>query len=260
MSRRGASLIFAFLLVGLADRASAQDADKITEKLYPKVIKSCVFVAVPTKDGHDIGSGCLIDADRRLVLTGLFDGNASDTALVEFPIVGKDGSVVSEKAPYLERVKNGSANKGKIVARDTFRGLALIRLDSLPDKTPALPLADKDPPAGARAWNLGGRGGETVPFLMSEGLVRTVGPRVLLIGADDDRRYPTVVTAKNPVSPDDLGAPLLDRHGSLIGVCAHAPKTAQVVNTFVAVSEVRAFLAEKKVMIKGDGPKEAPKK
>src|SRR6478672_6695020 len=68
---------------GLASRAAAQEVDG--EVLYKKVVKSCVFIVTPVKGGYGMGSGSLIDADKRLVLTNFHVVDEENIVFVQFP-------------------------------------------------------------------------------------------------------------------------------------------------------------------------------
>ena len=125
--------------LGPAPRLTASDFDGAA--LYDKCVRSCVFLVNPHKDRDVQGTGTLIDAEQRLVLTCAHLVEGSDTVSAQFPLRDKDGSVVAEKKKYLDRIKGGQALQGKVLHRDPTRDLALVQLDKLPPDTPALPVA-----------------------------------------------------------------------------------------------------------------------
>src|SRR5215213_11067023 len=90
----------ALAALGPARPGAAADFDGAA--LYEKCVKSCVFLVTPGKDGNVEGTGTLIDADRRLVLTSLKAVGDAQTTFAQFPIRNKDGSLVMEKKPYLD--------------------------------------------------------------------------------------------------------------------------------------------------------------
>ena len=58
------------------------------------------------------------------------------------------------------------------------------------------------------------------------------------------------MTATNPTNPGDSGGPLFNRHGQQVAVTQSGNRAAQQVNTFVDVTEVRAYLKQLKITIK----------
>jgi hypothetical protein len=71
-----------------------------------------------------------------------------------------------------------------------------------------------------------------------------------------------MVTVTNPINPGDSGGPLIDKRGYLVGVTESGQVGIQNVNNCVDITEVWAFLEERKITIKDltkeDGP--APKR
>ena len=242
------SLLAVLALATLASgRARADDID--TAELYSKIVKSCVFIVSPSKGGFGSGSGSLIDADQRLVLTNEHVVDENEHVFVQFPIFTKDGKVNGDKDTYMARIPENKAIRGKVLARNHTRDLALIKLDSIPDGTKALPLARKGVQSGVRTWNIGSPGAVPQLFSMTQGLVRTVGYTEIDFG-DGKPLKATVVTATNPTNPGDSGGPLFNQDGQQVAVTQSVSNVAQQVNTFIDVSEVRAYLKELKITIK----------
>src|SRR5262249_40501819 len=120
---------FVFLI--LAVTAVTARAD---EQVFAKTVPSSVWVLVP--DGEQIGNGtgCLVDRQRRLVLTCKHVVRGRDHAVVFFPLY-QDNRLVTDAAEYLRR-KAGI--HGRVLAVDSKRDLALLELERLPDGVPAL--------------------------------------------------------------------------------------------------------------------------
>lgn len=238
--------------LGLSPRLAAEDVD--AEALYRKVVKSCVFIVTPLSGGFAMGSGSLLDVEKRLVLTNYHVVHEEPTVHVQFPVFLKDGSMMTDKRQYIERVPAGQAIKGKVLYRDKSRDLALVQLEKLPAGTPAITLAKKSPTSGTTTWNIGSPGAVKQVFGVTEGKVRTVGvERMLVGGSTPDSVFEVrakVVTATNPVNPGDSGGPLFDKRGYQVAVTESGDTRASLVNFFIDVSEVRALLGEKKITIK----------
>jgi len=238
---------------GLTPRLSADDFN--AADLYEKCVKSAVFIITPMKDGQAAGSGSLIDAERRYVITNYHVVGDTDLVWVQFPIRNKDGSLMTEKKKYIERIPAGQALKGKVLFRDKSRDLALVQLDKLPPDTHAIPLAKKSVRVGETVINIGNPGKvQFSAFSMTRGEVRAVDVVDMAVGGHGEtlRIKCKMVVTTNPVNPGDSGGPLIDRRGYQVAVTESGvfDGRTQNVNSFVDVTEVRAFLDEKKITIK----------
>jgi len=229
------------------------------EELYKKVVRSCVFIVTPLKGGYAMGSGSLIDLEKKIVLTNYHVVDEEDQVYVQFPVYEKDGSIMTDKEKYLKRVPDGLAIKGKVLHRDKNRDLALVQLDRVPPGTPAIVLAKASPNVGATTWNIGSPGAVSQVFSITEGKVRAVGLEDFKVGGGDGpvlEIRARMVKATNPTNQGDSGGPLFDKYGRQVAVTESGDTRASLVNFFVDVTEVLAFLNEKKIQIK-DPTKEA---
>jgi hypothetical protein len=253
--------------VGLAPRLSAEVPEFNASALYEKCVKSSVFIVTPLKQGMAMGSGSLIDAEKRYVLTNYHVVDEVDQVFVQFPVRNKDGTLMTNKKKYIERIPAGAALKGKVLWRDKTRDLAILQLDKLPPDTPAMPLAKKSVATGEPVINVGNPGAVDWTFSTTQGNVRGIGVADWVVGGGEEvlRIKAWMVTITNPINPGDSGGPLIDRHGWQIGVCESGRQGVQNVNNAVDIREVWGFLTEKKIVIKdltGDkdeGTKPKPK-
>ena len=235
-----------------AGPATADEFDAAA--LYQKCVKSCVFIVTPLKKGHAEGTGTLIDADQRLVLTCFHSVEGSDTVAVQFPVRLKDGELESSKKKYLARIEAGQALNGKVLFRDKARGLALVQLDKVPPDTPALPLARKSVRTGESVINIGNPEKVDSTFSATPGTVRGVGFEDIVVGSGAESlrtkaKMIAIITALGPGEPCGL---VIDRRGYLVAVKESDSNgaAAQHANSAIDVTEVRAFLAANKVTIK----------
>src|SRR6476469_2254314 len=110
--------------LGLGPRLAAEES----EDLYEKVVKSCVFIITPlTKDSYAMGSGSLIDAEKRYVITNYHvvtnkDHGVSDKAVVyaQFPRYIK-GKLDTDKKTYKDTAKAGKQIRAKVLHYDVSR-------------------------------------------------------------------------------------------------------------------------------------------
>jgi S1-C subfamily serine protease len=243
---RPRSLLATLALAALV--AGPARADEGGSDLYQKVVRSCVYIITPAKGGFGAGSGSLIDAEQRIVLTNEHVVDDNKYVFVQFPIF-KDGQIVGDKDTYMARIPENKAIRGTVLARDHTRDLAFVKLDSLPEGTRALPLARTSVRSGVKTYNIGSPGRVQHLFSMTSGIVRTVGFTTIDFG-DGKPLKATVITATNPTNPGDSGGPLFNNQGQQIGVTQSGNNAAQQVNTFIDVSEVRAYLKDQKITIK----------
>src|SRR5262245_35005398 len=92
------SAALALPVIGAGPRAAAEELGP--EALYKKVVKSCVFIVTPAKGGYGMGSGSLIDADKKLVLTNFHVVDEEPMVFVQFPVYLKDGGIMTDKQEY----------------------------------------------------------------------------------------------------------------------------------------------------------------
>ena len=105
---RTAGVLLAAALV--SGPAAAADTGELILK---HALRSTAWIVVPIKNGLSMGSGSLIDAERRLVLTNYHVvRNVGDTCIVQFPIF-ENGNVVPEKEKYFEYIKQNRFSKGR---------------------------------------------------------------------------------------------------------------------------------------------------
>jgi S1-C subfamily serine protease len=242
--------LLAIPALGLGPRAAAEDFS--SEDLYAKVVNSCVFVIQVPKDrrGFSMGSGSLIDADKRYIITNHHVVDDSDYVFVQFPAYVK-GKLVTDKKIYIENVPDGKAIKATVLHRDKERDLALVQAEKIPAGTRAIRLAKDSPRQGTTVWNIGSPGAVEQLFSITEGKVRSVGVEKHVIGGGGEAftLNAKVVTATNPVNPGDSGGPLFNRKGEQVAVTESGHTRAQQVNMFVDVTEVRSFLKQKSITI-----------
>jgi len=237
-------------------------------ELYAKCVKSTVFIATPTKGGIEMGSGSLIDVEKRYVLTSYHVVGEAKTVFVQFPVRNKDGSLMTDRQKYIQRIPAGQAIKGTVLHVDKTRDLALLQLEKLPPDTPALPLAKKSVRVGEKVMNIGNAGKVETTFNTADGSVRGVGVVDIVVGGGDEalRIKARMVSVSIPINGGDSGGPIIDKRGYQVAVTesGYSGAAAQNVNSCVDITEVWGFLNEKKVTIKDltneKGPPEATTK
>ena len=111
-----------------------------SRKLYNRVLRSTVWLVDPKSGSW--GTGTLINLKDRTVLTCCHVVAGAKGMWALFPIY-EDGKLVPEPEAYFAIVKRGHGIPGRVIAKDSKRDLAVLRLDFLPQGHAPLPLAAK---------------------------------------------------------------------------------------------------------------------
>ncbi|CAN5491634.1 hypothetical protein BH11PLA2_BH11PLA2_22380 [soil metagenome] len=247
--------VLTFVLLSLPAFADDEGA-----KVYKKVVPNVAWIHVKLDRGTATGSGTLIDAERRLVLTNYHVVEEHPTATVFFAAM-RDGQPVAERSYYTDRARTLAIN-AKVVARNSKADLALIQLDKLPAGHVAVQLAASSAEPGQSVHSVGNAGKSGALFGYVPGKVRQVynkdwkadlGGRIVTFHAK-------VVETDSATNPGDSGGPLVNDKGEIVGVTEGGAVNAQLISTFVDVSEVKKLLATQEVKaIKGAAkPAEKP--
>jgi S1-C subfamily serine protease len=241
-----------FLGLGGANVAVAQAPVEGAEKIYQRVLKSTVWVVSPIGDRMiATGTGSVVDHPRRIVLTNYHVVGKNDQVTVIFPVFQK-GKVIPERDFYMKLYVSGAGLKGKVIAKDRKRDLALIQLEVLPEGIHALRLAADSVSPGQEVHSVGNPGSSGALWVYTAGKVRQVYHKEWKAGMrgevlDCDAR---VVETQSPTNPGDSGGPLVNNRGELVAVTQGGARDASLLSLFIDVSEVKALLASKKLMPK----------
>src|SRR5262245_18537053 len=168
-------VVIAVSALALPALAAAEDS------VYKKGLKSTVWVVQPlTRDWGKVvlrtGSGSVIDAKQKLILTNYHVVEDIPDAIVCFPIFDKQGNLIPEKDKYSAVLKDIGL-KGHVIAKDPKRDLAVIKLEpatALPHGTLALRLAKTAPSPGDKVHSIGSPGVSGALFNYTDGAVKSV--------------------------------------------------------------------------------------
>lgn len=247
-------LTVAFLgLYFTSDNAPLRAQDDAGQKVYKQGLKSAVFVLAPRSKGAAGGSGSLIDAQKKLVLTNDHVVGPAKEVIVFFPIYEK-GKIVNEKDRYLKKPEEGVFYRGKVLHKDGQRDLALIELDKVPSGVAPVRFAADSPSAGQNVHSIGNPAASDAFWIYTPGKVRSVYKKTWNVGNTEYKSV--IIEATSPTSPGDSGGPLFNDKGEQIGVTQGGlvdPK-AQGFSYFIDVSEVKAFLKEHKISVNSAPP------
>jgi S1-C subfamily serine protease len=216
-------------------------------KVYQSVLKSTVWIISQRPEGMVTGSGSLIDRRRQLVLTNYHVVGNVTQARVMFPAF-RDGQVIAERDYYKEHIRAQSI-PGRVVARDKQADLSLIQIDRVPDGAQALPISGEGVSPGQTVHSLGNPGGSGALWVYTPGKVRQVYQKKWAAKAGEDILHfeARVIETDSPTNPGDSGGPLVNDKAELVGVTQGGATDANLLSTFVDVSEVKRFLASQTV-------------
>jgi hypothetical protein len=247
--------------------ARAADKDPADARLSQGLLSSSVWVNLVKKTDPAAGkveflsgSGSLIDANRRLVLTNYHVVRDKDEALVLFPI--RDGKEVKKDRKFYTNQILRSSIHGKVIARDRTQDLALIELDAVPPGAKALRLAAHGPRPGERIHSLGNPGDSKELWLFRSGEVEKVTHQKVNGKTTDGFEThldAEIIFTTFPTRPGESGGPLINDRGELTGVVhGHVEEKLGGRETdhgvFIGLDSVKLFLDSRKLLAKSPAP------
>jgi Tfp pilus assembly protein PilF len=225
-------------LASAGNVALAQDLT--TRAIYQQALAGTAWLAVPTsKTTWDIGTACVVDRSRKLLVTSFHVVKAREAVLLVFPAY--DGErLITQRDYYLKRLVKGDCIKGKLLDLDPKRDLAVIEAESLPAGAIELKPAASPPSPGDRLHAVGNPAESWGQWLYTTGTVRQVyRTQEKIDGFDRDAR---VVAAQVPFSQGDSGSPVVNDQGELVGIAMAFTKKSPSLGLCVAADEVQALL------------------
>lgn len=234
-----AAVIASLLVPTLAFAQAPPDAGS---SVYNKVVRSTAWIITRRPTSVATGSGALVDAHRRLVLTNYHVVGGADHVTVVFAVM-RNSRPIAERDFYQRRL-NDYGMRGKVIVRDQPHDLALIQLDRAPQGIPALKLAQTPVVPGQSVHSIGNPGGSGALWVYTPGRVRQVYRRNWRSDIDgrEQRFQAEVVETDSPTNPGDSGGPLVNDAGELVGVTQGGVTNVQSISNFIAASEVRRLL------------------
>jgi S1-C subfamily serine protease len=252
MPRKLLALLLGITLASISLFGQTKPADKSgTGNIYKRSIKSVVWVFDKVgANSARIGSGTLIDAKDRIIITNYHVVGDDTNVFTLFPILDKAGNPINDRNVYIRMINNGTAPKGKVIAREPKRDLAMIQVDTIPKETHAIRIAKDAVGTADTIHCIGNSGASAGLFDYCKGDVRNVAQRRSRLKDTDP---PFEINAKMiehsaPINKGQSGGPVLNDAGELVGVTqGHVPEElARNISLAVDLSEVKEFLKANK--------------
>jgi S1-C subfamily serine protease len=237
----GAVAIVAALAVASGARANPE--------VYQKTVRSTAWVLCPSEDGRcSMGSGVLINAERKLVLTNYHVVQDRPTVFLFFPSFDNDNELVTDPNQYVDNIKR-LAIKGKVIQKSATSDLALIEAERLPQGIKAVPLAAKSPSPGETVHAIGNSGagdeGGGALWRYIKGDVRQVYRKKFKSGDRHGVRLDItarIVETDAATNRGDSGGPVVNAKGQLVGITQGYDPDHRSVSYSIDVSEIRSLL------------------
>jgi HEAT repeat protein len=223
-------------------------------EIYRQLVKSCVIVW----NGDGWGSGCLIHKQSKLILTNYHVVGSSRDVDVAFPDYDHTEEPISDFTHYfkqnldkqtLEPIRKRFIH-GTVKRIHKEKDLALVKLDTVPEKTPAVKLSVKSARSLQAIHSVGNPGAAKALWVPSSGSVRVRKPaeRWTAGGGGESHNYDAdILLVQSATNPGDSGGPLVNEAVQLVGVVHGDYPTANSMCIFIDLSEVRKILQEEGV-------------
>ena len=197
-------------------------------------------IASDAEDNTSSGTGVLVDAQRKLMITNAHVVGDSRKVVVFFPHIKNDVPHVKKKH-YLDNIiKLKLGLQGKVLAVDRKRDLALVELNRLPEGAKAIELAEKSTTPGSHVDSIGNPGASDVLWVYTSGTVRSVYEKQFRTSAGDHQFK--VVETQSPINTGDSGGPVVNPEGKLIGIAQSFSEKGNLVSYCVDVTEIKDFM------------------
>jgi len=226
---------------GQADNDLVEAAKDVGKQVIDRLIHSVVCVvgkSDPESKELHVGSGTLIDRERRLILTNAHVASQG-TLMVYFP-EWRDGRLATDHKFYAEE---GLARPARVLRTEPAHDLALLQIDDLPADAAPLPLAEVGASPGDVVHSIGNPPVSGALWIYSTGTVRQVCRKkhVTVEGHPIDAQ---VVITQVPINRGDSGSAVVNNQGQLIGVnyCGVIETGVRDITYAIDLTEVRALL------------------
>gem|GEM_PF-3736898 len=215
-----------------------------SEEVYPAVLKSTTLIV----GQQGFGSGVLVHASRRLVLTNNHVVESNGSITVFFASSDSKGILKSQPSQYL-RVRPDPGISAKVVSQDQLKDLALLELSTLPSDAEPIPLATQPAATGSKLHSIGSSGLNPenlsgTPWRMTSGETRGRNEQNMAArsGGKVGRVNAMLLESQKPNNPGDSGGPTVNAAGGLVGLVCMLDRSRDAVSLDIDLVEIERFL------------------
>lgn len=204
---------------------------------YDRMLKSVGLIQLTFEDATYSGTGWVVDADKRLLVTNHHVIEGGLDCDVYFPKYS-DGVLDTDPDTALDE---SEAHYARVIDSDETLDLALIQLeDKLPEGIVALELADQSAPPGSRIHSLAGSTvGSQSLWIYSTGHVRQIVHGELANG------YETrLLESDMATNQGNSGGPVCNDQGQVVAVVEGHCTDARLVSIYVDLHALADYLSE----------------
>ncbi len=208
--------------------------------VYQQLLKSSAMIITP--DGN--GSGALVDSERRLIFTNYHVVGQLEEVDVLFPQY--DGEqLITSRSDMAGRMEQDPI-KGRVVARDMRRDLALIEIEEIPEGVEAIELAATSASPGEQVHSIGNPGASNALWIYTSGTVRQVYRKQHRISGEEGTAVQSVdayvLETQSPINPGDSGGPVVNNACQVVGIVSSSSREGNLVSTCIDVRELKSLL------------------
>ncbi len=208
-------------------------------EVYLKTLTSTTWVLAKVDGETSSGTGVLVDTEKKLVITNAHVVGTARATVIFFPEMN-DGKPIVERSHYLDNVRKLGI-RGRVLAVDRKRDLAIIELDRVPEGVKAIPMASESVSPGEEVQSIGNPGTTEALWVFTSGTVRSVYQKSFSTGAGDHEFR--VVETQAPINSGDSGGPVVNAQGELVAISQAISPKARLVSYSVDLAEIRTFLS-----------------
>jgi hypothetical protein len=218
------------------------------EAVYKATLPSTAWIITKVDGTTSKGTGVLVNAEKKLVVTNFHVVGEARTAIVFFPDL-REGEPIVTPRHYTDNYTQHSGDLsnekslailGFVRAVDRKRDLAVAELSRLPAHAKEIKFAEKSVGGGVQVHSIGNPATSQALWVYTNGTVRSVYPKKLITNAGEHEFK--VVETDAPINEGDSGGPVVNAAGELVAVTQAYTNNGRLVSYSVDVSEVRKFL------------------
>ena len=232
MTRCNTRQILACSLAGMCTLALVTADGRANSSIFSKTLPSTTWILA----GSSMGSGVLVDAQRRLVLTNHHVVAEAAEVIVVFPEFA-NGHLQADRDYYTRHISEIGIS-GRVLRSDPDRDLALVELSRLPSHAEQIALGPSAAP-GDEVHCVGNPGTSDALWNYTCGKVRSNYYRMFQTSVAHRMQ---VVETSAPINPGDSGGPIVNNEGQLVAISQSYLVDGRLVSIGVDITEITWFL------------------